>query len=57
MNQSNMICEKDLSLRPNRTQDQILFLLGQLEGHVTQFYLYNRATMALYEYVMTSFHL
>jgi len=37
MNQSNMMCEKDLSWRPNRTQDQILFLLGQLEGHVTQF--------------------
>jgi len=37
MNQLNMICEKDLSLRPNRTQDQILFLLGQLEDHLTQF--------------------
>lgn len=37
MKQSNMICEKDLSLRPNKTQDQILFLLDQLEGHITQF--------------------
>jgi len=37
MNQSNMICEKNLSLRPNRTQDQILFLLGHLKGHLTQF--------------------